>query len=201
MTEGIAVCVAHLGSDSDSFSLPATRKWARLMTDERHAKGWPVVFRDRRGLYSVLTSIFEAINTLGAPGGLRGLYGAFLREAADLLGRPALREPADRYAALGIEWDRLAEDALPDTVPQFARTKRALRARHEVRLQGGDTWRSTQPINEELAAIRSECDASFPLDDHQVSELFGRLQARLTTIHAAEVEAVGSLKDALAAAR
>ena len=48
---GLVDCAEHLHKKSDSFSLPAIRKWARLMTDTRNKKAWPVVFADRRGLY------------------------------------------------------------------------------------------------------------------------------------------------------
>ncbi|HEV3398438.1 MAG TPA: BtrH N-terminal domain-containing protein, partial [Actinomycetes bacterium] len=42
--DGLAEQVEHLGQRSDSFSLPAFRKWARLLTDPGNAKGWPKVF-------------------------------------------------------------------------------------------------------------------------------------------------------------
>ena len=47
---GLADAVEHLGARSDSFGLPAWRKWARLLTDTRNAKAWPNVFADQRGL-------------------------------------------------------------------------------------------------------------------------------------------------------
>ena len=125
ITQGIAACVEHLGSDSESFSLPAIRKWARLMTDQKNKKGWPVLFADRRGLYSTLTSLFEAIKLQGAPGGLRGMYADFLLEAAAVVDDPRLMEPAQHYAALAAQWHALAEAALPDSVPQFKRGKTA----------------------------------------------------------------------------
>jgi hypothetical protein len=44
--------------------LPAWRKWARMTTDTRAAKGWPRVFADRRGIASAMASIYT-----GAAGG------------------------------------------------------------------------------------------------------------------------------------
>jgi hypothetical protein len=195
---GIAACAEHLSSDSASFSLPAIRKWARLMTDENNPKGWPVVFKDRRGLYGALTAIFEATTVQGSPGGLRRMYSDFLVEAADVLDNPRLEEPAERYAALAHQWDELADEALPDTVPQFQRTKQVLRERHDARLMGGDAWQATRPLTEELDAIGSECDLTFPLGDREVMDLFSGLQARLLAIHRAEVQAVESLKESAA---
>lgn len=193
IAEGIAACVAQLRSGSTSFSLAALRKWARLMTDRDNPKGWPVVFGDRRGLHGALAAIYEAIAVQGAPGGLRGIYRDFLLEAAGITANPRLREPAERYGALALQWDALAEAALPDAVPAFRRTRSALRERHAARMQGGDAWRATQPLTEELRAIGSACDLDFPLDDREVSDLLSGLQARLHAIHRAEVEAVESL--------
>lgn len=192
--EGIAFCVAHLGSDSESFSLPAIRKWARLMTDSRHKKGWPRVFHDRRGLYSTLCSLFEVIELQEAPGGLRGLYADFLREAAPVINKPGLNEPADLYTALATQWHTLAEETLPDAVPQFKRAKHLLRERHDVLLRGGDAWRDTRPLTEQLGALRTECNLNFPLGDEEVAALLATLQTRLNAIYRAEVEARESLK-------
>jgi hypothetical protein len=195
ITEGIAFCVEHLNSDSESFSLPAIRKWARLMTDQKNKKGWPVLFSDRRGLYSTLTSFFEAIELQGAPGGLRGMYSDFLLEAANVVNNPRLKEPAEHYAALAKDWHALAEAALPDSVPQFKRAKQVLRERHQVLLEGGEAWRTTHPLTETLRGIRTECNLNFPLNDQEVSALFSTLQSRLQAIYQAEVEAIQSLKD------
>jgi uncharacterized protein DUF4872/butirosin biosynthesis protein H-like len=201
VAEGMAACAEHLSSSSESFSLAAIRKWAKVMTDRNNRKGWPVVFRDRHGLYSALSSIFEALKVQGATGGLRGMYSDFLAEAAEVVGDSRFQEPAERYAALAKQWDELAEEALPDAVPQFERAKQALRTRHEVLMTGGEAWRTTATLTEELRAISSDCDLSFPLDDQETSVLFSALQARLQAIYLAEVEAVESLKRSLGGPR
>ena len=86
--EAVAECADHLAKPSDSFSLPAWRKWARMLTDRKNAKGWPRVFADGSGLFGALVSVTEEIDGgIGASGGhLRGLYADFLTEAAALLG-------------------------------------------------------------------------------------------------------------------
>lgn len=197
ITEGVGASVANLISGSESFSLAALRKWARLMTDDSARKGWPVVFRDRRGLYAALSSVFEAIEVHGAPGGLRGLYGEFLLEAADATNNSRLKEPADHYAALAQQWNALADDALPDAVAPFKRSKDIIRDRHRARMAGGDAWRATERLTDELDAIGSGCDRAFPLDDREVSDLFGGLRTRLIAIHQAEVAAVESLRQSV----
>ena len=55
MRAGLEDQVDHLRSRSDSFSLPAWRKWGRLMTDQRNAKAWPRVFADGQGLFGALS--------------------------------------------------------------------------------------------------------------------------------------------------
>ena len=57
--DGLAEQVEHLGQRSDSFSLPAFRKWARLLTDPGNAKGWPKVFADRVSLFDACLSVYE----------------------------------------------------------------------------------------------------------------------------------------------
>jgi hypothetical protein len=162
IAQGIAFRAEHLSSDSESFSLPALRKWAKLMTDQKNKKGWPVVFKDRRGLYSILTSLFEGIELQGAPGGLGGMYSDFLLEAASVVNNPRLKEPAEHYTALANQWHALAEEALPDTVSQFKRAKQVLRERQNVLLKGGESWRTTQPLTKQLRVIRSECNLNAP---------------------------------------
>ena len=80
---GLRLQVEHLSEKSDSFSLPAWRKWARMTTDTRNKKGWPTVFADGHGVGSLRASIY----TSAAHGAhLRGLYADFLDEAAGAAG-------------------------------------------------------------------------------------------------------------------
>ena len=88
---GLADAVEHLASRSDSFSLPAFTKWARMMTSDA-GKGWKRVFADRVGLWGALRSTHEAVSDIGIAGGsLRPLYAEFLAEAG-AFGRPGLTE-------------------------------------------------------------------------------------------------------------
>ncbi|MGH9252871.1 MAG: BtrH N-terminal domain-containing protein, partial [Acidimicrobiales bacterium] len=65
VSAGLRDCAERLSATSDSFSIPAWRKWGRLMTDPKNAKGWPTVFADRRGLVGALLSIWEGTSALG----------------------------------------------------------------------------------------------------------------------------------------
>ncbi|HEV3496191.1 MAG TPA: DUF4872 domain-containing protein, partial [Actinomycetes bacterium] len=107
--DGLAEQVEHLGQRSDSFSLPAFRKWARLLTDSRNAKAWPRVFADRAGLFGACLSVYENVEPVGWGGGnLRELYAEFLDEAAGLLEAPALRTAAAAYREVAARWQEVA---------------------------------------------------------------------------------------------
>src|SRR5688572_4584470 len=69
MRAGLADQVDHLRSSSDSFSLPAWRKWSRLMTNQRNAKAWPRVFADGRGLFGALSALHERVDGGVGPSG------------------------------------------------------------------------------------------------------------------------------------
>jgi hypothetical protein len=106
---GLALQVEHLSAKSDSFSLPAWRKWARMTTDTRNKKGWPTVFADGRGIASMRASIYT--QTAGGAH-LRGLYADFLDEAAEMLSRPALRDAAAAWRTAAQAWETITDAAL-----------------------------------------------------------------------------------------
>jgi hypothetical protein len=122
--EGLRDCAEHLSSASDSFSLPAWRKWARMLADTRQAKAWPKVFADGRGLAGALLSIWECVEPVGMEGGdQRDLFADGLDEAAVLLAEPGLAGLAERFRRIHALWHDLAEAALPVDVPEFARIR------------------------------------------------------------------------------
>lgn len=194
---GLHAFVEHLSSTSDSFSLPTLRKWGRMMTDEKNKKGWPVVFKDRRGLYSTLRSTFEAVELDNGGGGLRSVYAGFLEEAADVTGNHALNDTAQHYRDLAAQWSRLAEAMLPDEVEPLRETKALLRQRHAVLMQGGDAWQSTKPITGQLRQMSSQLNLAFPMDDAGIKNLFGAIQEHLMGIYEAEVKALAALKSVI----
>lgn len=101
--EGLRDVVEHLSAKSDSFSLPAWRKWARMMTDTKAAKGWPQVFADGRGLEGALQGVREGVDgRFGITGGnLRPLFADFLEQAGHAPLAPRWREIAEMWHELG----------------------------------------------------------------------------------------------------
>lgn len=196
---GLRDCVANLTAKSDSFSLPALKKWARMMTDRKNPKGWPVLFANPRGLYGLLQSGFEGIALDGTGGdGLRSLYAAFLDEAAPLVGRPALVEVAASYRELAADWVALAEAALPDSVPDFREARDLLRDRHDRLLAEGEAAVSAnEPLTARIQALHAALNRDFPLDATAKDALFADLAERLRALYAKEVAVAGALGEAL----
>ncbi len=102
--EGLRLQVEHLSASSASFSLPAWRKWARMTTDTRNAKGWPQVFADGRGVASAMASIYT---NAGNGEHLRGLYASFLDEVG------GLDDAAAAWRRAAEAWDTIVDLALP----------------------------------------------------------------------------------------
>jgi hypothetical protein len=197
---GLRDCVSNLHAKSDSFSLPALRKWAKMLTDRKNKKAWPVVFATPRGLYSLLKSAFEGI-TLGVdgPDGLRGLFADFLLEAAPLVNRPALAQVAGQYRDLAAQWVDLADAFLPAAVPVFATAKDLMRRKHHrLMAEGQAAVAEVQPLSDQLQALHAAVSRDFPLDASQIRALFANLAERLHALHSAEVAAARALQEAIA---
>lgn len=199
MMSGIRDCVEHLSQKSDSFSLPTFRKWGKMMTDRKNAKGWHVVFADRRGLYGALKSIYEGIELIDrGGGGLRGLYADFLDEAADVVNRPALREVAAQYRSLAAKWSALANLALPDSVEPLRETRQLLRQKCDLLMaKGGDATSEIQPLTEKLEALHGQYNRAFPMSDSEIDQLFSTLGEAVLALYEAETAALASLKNAV----
>ncbi|MBG0828992.1 DUF4872 domain-containing protein [Planomonospora sp. ID67723] len=190
--EGLRDAADHLSSASDSFSLPAWRKWSRLLVDTRNAKAWPKVFADGRGLSGALLSLWEGVEPVGADGGnLRDLFADGLEEAAGLLDLP-LGGLADEFRRIHGLWHDLAEAAFSPDVPGFARMRELTAAVRESLLSEGTAGTEPPAEGPELRALRAELDGAPPVED--VGALFADLSERLAGIHRAEAEAIAALR-------
>jgi hypothetical protein len=195
--EGIRDCVNYLGAKSDTFALSAIAKWAKLVTDTKNPKGWPVVFKKKTGLYSTLTSIYEGIaHQNGGGDGLRAMYADFLTEASPVINTPRLKKIAGQYKKIAKMWANLADSALPEAVQPFKETKALLAKKYELlRTQGDAGLQEVAAVSKKLNDLTSTLNAQFPLSDHQINELFAALQGQLYDIHAAEEKALAELND------
>jgi hypothetical protein len=196
--EGLAEQVEHLSRPSDSFSLPAFRKWSRLLTDRRNAKAWPRVFADRGGLFDACVEVYENVEPVGSGGGnLRGLYAEFLDEAAGLLGNDALRRAGAAYRDLAAAWHELAELALPADREPFAEVRRLTDRLHRLVGRGDAGRGEAAQAAAQLWAARDRWRSRFPGGDAEVDALLEGLAARVAAIYDAEAAAVAGLGRAL----
>lgn len=188
---GLVDQVEHLRSDSDSFSLPAWRKWARLMTDRRNAKAWPRVFVDGRGLFGTLISIVEAIDSgVGAAGGhLRDRYADGLDEAAGILDRPQLHEAAAAWRVSADRWEVLADAAVPTEVPDAAEAVELAEELHDAVMAGEPGRAAAADAGRRLFELRDRHEAAFPAPPDSVDRLFTDLGERVAAVYEAEVAA------------
>jgi Butirosin biosynthesis protein H, N-terminal/Domain of unknown function (DUF4872) len=196
---GLAEQVEHLGQRSDSFSLPAFRKWARLLTSTGNAKAWPKVFADGVGLFDACLSVYENLEpTAGSGGGnLRGLYAQFLEEAARLLDTPPLATAAGAYREAAARWHQVAEVALPADRDPFAEARR-LTDRLQAEVELGDAGRrQAAETAARLWALRDRWRPAFPGDDDRVGALLADLAAAVGAACDAEEAALRRLAGAL----
>ena len=196
---GLQDCVDYMSSGSQTFAPPTYRKWARLMTDTKNKKGWPVVFKDKTGLFSTLRSLHEGIKLFGTKGGgLRFLYADFLNEAATVLPNPTLKETAVKYEALGKQWLAFADSVLPDEIAPLAETRRLLAQKYDLFMEHGNSKAAKlAQINVQLSDMEEELNPSFPINNDEMQALFAQMQTDLTAIYEAETAALESLKGCL----
>ncbi|MFC5287360.1 BtrH N-terminal domain-containing protein [Actinokineospora guangxiensis] len=193
---GLAETVGHLSAGSDSFSLPAWRKWARMMTDRSAAKGWPTVFADRVGLVRALASVWEGVSPFGMDGGsLRPLFADFLDRAAEIAELPALADEAGRWRGIGAAWQALGDAALPPDVPEFARLRELTVAVTTAAVDGDEGADERASAATELWELRAELHRDCPVED--VEALFADLGGHLRGLHEAETAGVAALRAAL----
>lgn len=189
---GLADQVDHLSSRSDSFSLPAWRKWSRLMTDRRNAKGWPRVFAAGHGLFDALISMVELVDDgVGAWGGhLRDLYADGLEETAAILDRPALREAAGAWRASADLWQEFADAAVPTDVDGAADAVELAEELHDAVMRGEPGRAHARRAAAGLWEIRGRYANAWPLAEDETDALLADLGRRLAAIHAAEQTAL-----------
>jgi hypothetical protein len=193
---GIEDCIEHLGRDSKTFAIPVYEKWAKMMTDTQNKKGWPVVFKNGKGLYSTLRSMHEGIKLFGTNGGgLRFMYGDFLDEAAPILKNTALNEAANQYREAGRRWMHFADTVLPDQIAPLRETRHLLSQKFAVyHEKGGEGLEEVAILSQKLAAMEEELNSSLVLSESEMSELFSEMQEHLYELYKVEKQALHTLQ-------
>jgi len=192
--EGMRTCAIRLTRPMKTIGISNLETWAEKLTDRHDREGWPQVFRDQKGLFPVLSTVYESIKLNGTGGfALRKLYADFLHEAAGLLNNPSLNAVAGQYLQLANHWSSLAENALPSKKPAFDRYKSLLNKKYKAyRDYDLETYKKT--IND-LQGLKTKIIADFPMDGFETSQLFERLSSQVKLIAELEMSAAYRLRD------
>lgn len=183
-----------MGPASANFRLDALATLADRVAGRGGKASWDAVFPAGERLLVALTGLHEGVLHRFTGGGLlRPLAASGLRAAAELLERPELDAVADRYDALGVAWNALAEAALPQDVPELQAWAEALEARW-ARIDEDD---GPDADPSEVAAARAAAVARLADDPALVRSLRASLAAHLRRVHADEVAALATLADAI----
>ncbi len=192
---GLEDCVDYLSQSSQTFALPVYKKWAKMMTDTKNKKGWPVVFKEKVGLYSTLRSLHEGIKLFGTEGGgLRNVYADFLDEAEALLNNATLGEAAEQYRQVASLWSDFADAVLPDEIAPLKETKELLAQKYALFLaRGNEADAELHQLGQRLEELEVELNGRFPISNETMHALFAEMQGHLERIYAAEKEALATL--------
>lgn len=192
---GLSDAVDHLGSNPASFSLPAFKKWGRMVTSDA-VKGWRTVFADRISLWSALRSTHESVSDSGMFGGsLRPLYAEFLEEAASTLERPDLAEVAGLYRDAAGAWDDLGDATFPDGFEPMREAAELARRRRRAVRRGDAGDADAAEAAAALNALGDEFDSGLPLSDAEIEDVFQAMSAGIETAYEAEVAAHAALSE------
>jgi hypothetical protein len=193
--EGLRDQVEHLSSSSDSFSIPAWRKWSRMLVDTKNRKGWPNAFAGQTGVFGALLSMYESIESAGYNGGsLRDLYAVFLVEASELLRRSELKNLAAGYRQLANDWSKLADTAAPRSHAAFAIARSLIDTVHEQVLEEGDAGRNaTAAAAAELWDLRTKMEVEEIFTPEEFEGLLRELSERLEAVSAREQQLIDRL--------
>ncbi len=194
ITQGIRDCAAQLTNPIKTIGISNLETWSNKLTDRHDRMGWPQVFQNQEGLFSVLRTVYESIKLNGTGGfGLRKTYANFLHEAAGILSNPAFNAVAGQYLQLSNHWSILADNALPSKIPDFDRVKSLLNKRYAAYRE--HDLRTYKKAVHNLNALEAKIIGNFPLNDHETQQLFDKLSNQIKLISELEMSAAYRLRD------
>ncbi|MFX0078580.1 MAG: BtrH N-terminal domain-containing protein [Candidatus Hermodarchaeota archaeon] len=170
---------------------------AKTLANPTAKRGWLTLFNEGWQLFDTLTRLHAQITFHNSDGGaLRSSYSDFLQEASDILKKPQLREIANQFANIGIMWDDLSVEALPDDIPQLQVARRtALEWNTLFKIHGEAAKKRLDAAAMKIQTIRAEVSEMFPLTEKELIALFQDLSTRFAEIYEAEKVALKALKN------
>ncbi|MFZ0546882.1 MAG: BtrH N-terminal domain-containing protein [Candidatus Promineifilaceae bacterium] len=183
----------------NNFGFAAYRHWAEMLVKAKGRRTWAAEFPPGSALYAGLTSSFFDISAFGKDGTAdRDNYADFLDEAAVLLGKPALKEVAQKFRASTKAWEAVSLALLPDHVEPFQQTRALMVKQHHLFIENGQaSLDEIRQINRQLKELKRAVSADFPLDQSEVQQLKENLADKILTVHDIEYEAIMMLQEAM----
>lgn len=151
----------HLGASG-------IQTWARMLTNDRHKRGWMRMLDDPRALYGALWQSYAGLRGgRSTPGAGRPLYADFLVESASILGEPALHQAAGLFRRSGELWERLCDLLLPEEIPTLWQCRRLTDQRQGMLQTSPDPerlqalWRARELLGRRFRYPGSQADRLF----------------------------------------
>ena len=191
VTQRIQLCCSQMlaGLGISNFGLAAFKKWADMLTNTKNKKGWSNCFDDGPGLHRALCSVYMQIELRGFGGSAyRGIYADFLDQAAGVLKKPGLKKVADQFREAEASWGKIAQAALPDSIPILKETRKIFERRAALLAKP-----RTEKIDQELDSIRTRVTElrqssvkDLDLSSKDKLDLFSSMSARVLETEAIE---------------
>ncbi|MFW9983746.1 MAG: BtrH N-terminal domain-containing protein [Candidatus Odinarchaeota archaeon] len=172
---------------------------AKTLANPTAKRGWLTLFNEGWQLFDTLTRLHAQITFHNSDGGaLRSSYSDFLQEASDILKKPQLCKIANQFANIGIMWDDLSVEALPDDTPQLQAARRTAQEWNALfKIHGEAAKKRLDAAAMKIQTIRAEVSETFPLTEKELIALFQDMSTRFAEIYEAEKIALKALKNLL----
>lgn len=189
----------------DNFGFAAYQKLADMLVNTRNKHSWERFFPAGVRMYHALAGspsqpgAYHWVNTWGsADGAERGLYADFLKEAALILKKPALKGAAEKFSESYRLWLDFGKALLPDEVPILGESKELIKRKHDLFIKEGKAaLPEIRKCNARLRELLKASETDFPLSDAGAAEFRAHLRDILLQISAVEKEAVDLLQAAV----
>ena len=144
-----------------------------MLVNTRNKQSWERYFAPGARMYHALAGspvqpgAYDWVNTWGsADGAERGLYAAFLDEAAVILKKPALKESAEQFRKSHSLWLKFADALLPDDVSLLGESKTLIQKKYDLFINEGDkALPEIKNCNARLFELLKESETDFPLSE------------------------------------
>lgn len=188
-----------------NFGFAAYQHLADMLVNKRNRKSWERFFGPGVRMYHALAGsvgqpgAYAWVQTWGScPGADRSLYADFLKEAAVILEKPALKESAKLFHDSFVHWLAFSDALLPDEIPLFGESKRLIQHKHDLFINEGDTaLEAIKEINIRLNKLLAQAESDFPLSQAEVADFRANLRDQILKISAVEQAAISSLQKAV----